>query len=813
MEAVMAADLQFDDIKKFIRSYAIHQHLYNMPPAVRRQFNGMMEAKNYNGSMKYWPEYLENTDQEPPQFPKLTNDSDYEKLYAMFQAAFENMSENRGDLVDKGKEDTTLAFLDKWYGPGKLFQASQPVSGLNTRLTHFANFLETHASRLNSKVLRYANGLPEKFNYNSFVSDLRDPSKYNDKDFRAALTAVASYVQDNSTDPSARSYGAWPTNVPEYDFTRDMGPNAPALNADTTKWFTHVYNPAFKHRLPELFNKLVSSGTVLTDFTTYDSSSTHPKRGAISSKIQEALDFTSYDKEGDNFVKPKEDDELNIWERFQKAKDDFVENHVDPWTDMLRGRRIFFSPYARTIVEACGKVKTKDGKKIKPSDGLQAFIDNKDAIAKKLAGKDPKGASHFDWFVKKLEEYSGTYEKAFKGALKNPRKMKKIVSAFIIDGIKDSKVAQVKTALEILSVMKYGVFTSKTMDELKKAEFTWLSDKGLSWNKYEGVQFVTSAFDKTLKYASLGIGRSVAAIRNKYFRDHTKFRGNTKRVKKAYDKWKKDNNKETFDENVRTELETDLRNARAERSRLRGLMMAAGGPAALRTDINNSTSRKTTLENRREKLQTSLAELQQQLATDPNIMTRLNGEIGNLDNQITLKDAEVDAARRAAGTPPTPTEQANIDNLEYELEALQSQRQERVKTRNRLSPAHISRLESYISDCDSQITNCDTEINDKQKLLDDNNRADNDVRGLIGQVREARTMSGDWDSGHGDNYMKLMAYWDMLETYGMSHRNPWFKSMKDVRDDYTRKGNMGRDDSQADIDIKAWTDAYLAKYR
>ena len=122
MEAVMAADLQFDDIKKFIRSYAIHQHLYNMPPAVRRQFNGMMEAKNYNGSMKYWPEYLENTDQEPPQFPKLTNDSDYEKLYAMFQAAFENMSENRGDLVDKGKEDTTLAFLDKWYGPGKLFQ-------------------------------------------------------------------------------------------------------------------------------------------------------------------------------------------------------------------------------------------------------------------------------------------------------------------------------------------------------------------------------------------------------------------------------------------------------------------------------------------------------------------------------------------------------------------------------------------------------------------------------------------------------------------------------------------------------------------
>ncbi|MBR6838784.1 MAG: hypothetical protein IKM94_04430, partial [Alphaproteobacteria bacterium] len=587
----MAEPLDFSKVKDFIESYAIHRHLYNMPPDVRKRFSKKMESKDYSGHHKYWPAYLENVDQDPPQFPYLTSDNLYEELYSMFQAAFENMSENRSDLEKAGKEDTTLAFLNKWYGAGKLFDSSKPVSGLEDRLKHFADFLTRHASKLKLKILSNASGLPEKFDYNNFISDLRKPDKYNDKDFRAALNAVAGYVQANSTDENAVHYGAWPTGVPAYDFTSSqfinesgVTENVKKLNdTDPNKWFTHVYNPAFKHRLPELFDKLVSSGTVFKDFTTYDSSSPHSKSGTISKKIQSGLDFTAWDKtDSDDYVKPKDDDEKTIWQRFEKAKDDFVENHINPWFDMLRSRRRFFSPYARAIIEACGKVKTKDGKKIKPTDGLQGILDNKDAILKKL-GDDPKGkpASHFDWVIKKLAVYADTYTKAFAGAFKNPRQMKKIVSRFIIDGLKESKVAQVKTALEMLSVMKYGMFSSKTMQELKKAEFTFLSDKGASWNKYEAPQMFTKVFDKTLKYASLGIGYGIAALRNKWFRDHTKFRGKTKFLNKAHDKWKKDNKREDFDANVRDTLELDLRNAFAERRRLRAGLHAAGGRAAV----------------------------------------------------------------------------------------------------------------------------------------------------------------------------------------------------------------------------------------
>lgn len=814
----MAEPLDFGKVKDFIESYAIHRHLYNMPPDVRKRFSKKMESKDYSGHHKYWPAYLENVDQNPPQFPYLTSDDLYEELYSMFQAAFENMSENRSDLEKDGKEDTTLAFLDKWYGNGKLFDSSKPVPGLENRLKHFADFLTRHASKLKLKILGNVSGLPEKFDYNSFISDLKKPDKYNDKDFRAALNAVAGYVQANSTDENAVHYGAWPTGVPAYDFTSSqfinesgVTENVKKLNdTDPNKWFTHVYNPAFKSRLPELFDKLIASGTVFKDFTTYDSSSPHPKSGTISKKIQSGLDFTAWDKtDSDDYVKPKDDDEKNIWQRFEKAKDDFVENHIDPWTDMLRGRRRFFSPYARAIIEACGKVKTKDGKKIKPTDGLQGILDNKDAILKKL-GDDPKGkpASHFDWITKKLAVYADTYPKAFAGAFKNPRQMKKIVSAFIIDGLKESKVAQVKTALEMLSVMKYGMFSSKTMQDLKKAEFTWLSDKGLSWNKYEAPQMFTKVFDTTLKYASLGIGYGVAALRNKWFRDHTKFRGKTKFLDKAHNKWKKDNKREDFDANVRDTLELDLRNSIAERRRVRGNMQAAGGRATVEANINTHQTQKDTMENRRNDLQTRLNLLEQQLSENPNIITDLSNEITNLNNQITVKQAEITAKTRAAATPPTPDQQAEIDTLEYELSGMQAERSEKVRNRNQLQPGYLARLRSAITNYDTRITGLDTQIVADQKLIDDNEKADNNVHGLIHQVREVRSMSEDWESKHGDNYMKLMAYWDMLETYGKSHQNPWFRSMKDVRDDFTAGFDQDKDTapvSQAKIvEVEFW---------
>ena len=120
----------------------------------------------------------------------------------------------------------------------------------------------------------------------------------------------------------------------------------------------------------------------------------------------------------------------------------------------------------------------------------------------------------------------------------------------------------------------------------------------------------------------------------------------------------------------------------------------------------------------------------------------------------------------------------------------------------------MTRLRSAIANYDTRVNNLDTQITADQKLIDDNDKADNNVRGLIHQVREVRNMSEDWESKHSDNYMKLMAYWDMLETYRLSHQNPWFRSMKDVRDDFTAGFDQDKDTAPVSkakvIEVNFW---------
>jgi hypothetical protein len=123
--------------------------------------------------------------------------------------------------------------------------------------------------------------------------------------------------------------------------------------------------------------------------------------------------------------------------------------------------------------------------------------------------------------------------KAFAGAFHNPKQMRAIVSQIIVDAINDGKTDEAKSALEVLSTMKYGIFHSNVVDALKAENFNIVGDKGLSWNKYAGVQFVTSAMDLTAKYAILGMGRAIVAIRNKWMRDNTKLKGKFAKNSKA----------------------------------------------------------------------------------------------------------------------------------------------------------------------------------------------------------------------------------------------------------------------------------------
>ena len=106
-------------------------------------------------------------------------------------------------------------------------------------------------------------------------------------------------------------------------------------------------------------------------------------------------------------------------------------------------------------------------------------MDNADTIKSKLQEKSPKAMGHFDWFAGKLKIYSDKMPKAFAGAFHNPKQMRAIVSQIIVDATNEGKVAEAKSALEVLSTMKYGIFHSNVVDALKGGEVSFDLDRFL----------------------------------------------------------------------------------------------------------------------------------------------------------------------------------------------------------------------------------------------------------------------------------------------------------------------------------------------
>lgn len=509
--------MAINNVKDFIYEFTRKRHFDQMPAETRARYDEYKKNKDFNGNMKFW---VRDLDGQPA---PVLDSSKYEDLYKLFQDAFEKMSQNKKKFKDKG---ATKKFFEEWFGDGKLFKPKQFSTEVKDKISDFVtNVLDNPARTQLADVLKTHLDLSD---YGTFVNQVRRGDYETDPDVRSTLFKVLRYVHTYS-DPMA--YGGtvdptyWPPAIARYDITAAVPPSTTTFDSNPEKWLTTVYNPAFRFAMPHLLEQLVDSPSLLKDFKEFSGDST------ISGQIEKGIEDTNYsDSKSPDYVPPKVEDKKNIFERFDDAVHTFKENTIDPWTNILRGTRRYFSPYSKTILEAMSKVKDKDGKPLKPTDGLQGILANKDAILKKVE-LSPTAKKHFTWFTEKMDLYSKTMPSAFAGALHNPRKLRQIVSQIIYDALADGKsdVDQAKTALEILSTMKYGIAHSRLADAMKKEEFVWLSHKDLSWNKYEGVQFVTKALDKATKYAVIGAIRVGAAIRNKWMRDHTKLKNKHRR--------------------------------------------------------------------------------------------------------------------------------------------------------------------------------------------------------------------------------------------------------------------------------------------
>ena len=405
----------------------------------------------------------------------------------------------------------------------------------------------------------------------------------------------------------------------------------------------------------------------------------------------------------------------------------------------LRGDRLYFSNSAQLIFKAL------TGAKFKPTDGLDKLLSSAGDIKKNLMYKSPRAVDHFDWINKTLGELKNTMPKAFAGALKTGRQMKAIVSELVIKAVRENKMDEAKTAMEVLSVVKYGYTTSKIMDALGNEKLSIFSDGGLSWNKNQAVQFVTNAMDKSIKAAFMGVGYLITMGGNAIRLNGSKFNGKTGRIKGARDTWIADTNaQKTATQQQKTANETQ------------------------KTDLENNL---TAMRNRgltEQALDASIGQYRQDISA---LNQNLDNQVRNLEQWLAANQTHPDAnavanylvqlqagSNPAAPTVTDPAVQARVQNIS------QSRRDITAKTKQ-----------------------MDRKIKKRQEF----ENATQSIQMLNDQITKQNDVLNNWDANHKDKYRELMAYWDMLETGRDSHTGKMYSwtpgSAKDKQKNFNKK--------------------------
>ena len=471
----------------------------------------------------------------------------------------------------------------------------------------------------------------------------------------------------------------------------------------------------------------------------------------------------------------------------------------------LRGDRLYFSNSAQLIFKAL------TGTKFKPTDGLDKLLSSAGDIKKNLMYKSPRAVDHFDWMNKTLGELKNTMPKAFAGALKTGRQMKAIVSELVIKAVRENKMDEAKTAMEVLSVVKYGYTTSKIMDALGNEKLSIFSDGGLSWNKNQAVQFVTNAMDKSIKAAFMGVGYLITMGGNAIRLNGSKFNGKTGRIKGARDTWIADNNAQRAVAIAHRDTENPI--DEAARIPFEGTLHTLNTAGFNATTINakkvDRTNAKTDAENKKNTYDTAQQTYdnnQYIIDNDTNLAnqrTNLLNEIATLRTDITALENLLNNPATFATLPPA-TASALASQLmqkktskETELQAKDQQRIQ-IDAERAANAAAVNNARRAEPGLRTARDNAQRDYNAAQTIFDDLDAKINDyenatenLKELNDRIQKRNDTVNNWDANHKDKYRELMAYWDMLETGRDSHTGKMYSwtpgSAKDKQKNFNKK--------------------------
>lgn len=755
-------------MNEFLLQYYKQLRFNSMPAEVRAQFDVYLKADDFRGHMKDWKkELMTNGTNNPMPDPTQVggawelSDDEWEKLFRAFQDAFRAMDADKKSFKDNKDAND---FLDEYFGDLRLFSngvasndAEQEIQG------NFKTFLESNRQVLEVAFKQW--GLTDgDFSYSDLMSGIRDKKYNTSPKFQQKIKDVAQYVAYYMRQP---------------DFVNSLGPNAqvnlPNFEKVEKGFDDDQIDPLkldyFKRNHRDLLDTLNKKSKVYNVFKTYD-------KGKISKPLDEATEKVDYgNKESDDYVPPKRDDELTPWQQLSKNVGDTWSDYMDKYTK-FRGDRLYMSDSAKAIVKALDDKKVK----MKPTDGLGKLVENTDAIKANLLYKSPTATKHFEWMAKTLKELQSTMPKTFNGALQNGRQMRALVSELIMTAVRDGKMDEAKSAMEVLSVIKYGYTTSKIMDALSKENLTVFSSLNII------PDIVKKAMDKSIKAALMGIGYGITIVGNAYNLHGSKFNQATGRMKKAHDDFVQANddakNKKIAERNIENPLAQQRIQAEQTVMTQTGITDAtyAQHEQAYNTAESDAKQKLTAMNDADKRLKDankkleSYDDLTQQINSANQALPQIQQDLQQLQNALNNPNTY-------NGMPPQVANAVAVD-IQRQITDLQQQQRDIQQSLPQLQHSQQQLLNN--PDIQSALANRPTyqadfntaqaSYNAAQQLADQLGdpvhkfkNAKDRVDELNSQIDKRNSEIDNWDDKHKDKFQELMAYWDFLETGRNTH--------------------------------------------
>lgn len=741
------------NMNDFLLEYYKRLIFRSMPIEQFVHFCEYVDADDLGGHMKLWKEEL--LERDPADTSRYLKDAaglyvrknlpdpesgewelppeEWEKFFKAFNNAFQAMDASKKSFKYEKKPND---FLKKYFGnEGQLFSYATADGAAEIKIAELLDILTKHETGMKQLLKGYFN---EDFAWKDLIDGINSKKYNKDPKFRKTMVDIAEAVAyDTLTVPST---------------VLSMVGHKLNFDAISNGFENSVINPAKMTQFKLIYSDLMKELYTNTAAFKYFSASDPTK---ISKSLNEAKEVIDYNNtESKDYISPKRADELTLPQRISEWWDNTYSNYLEKYVK-LTGDRMFFSPYAKAIFKEVDKLK------IKPTDGLDKIIENSSKISGELKKKYKKAPGHFDWFIKTLEELKSSMGKgkAFEKALQNGRSMQVLIQEIIIKAVRENKIDEAKTTMELLATLRYTLTSSKIMDAFNKSDLTMFSDKDLSWNKNEGVKFVTTAMDMGIKKAFQLAGYTLTAAGNLINRVGTKFNGHQgKRIKAARDITNAENS-----EKLRKLRDVDVPAYRAgktaQENKLIDLRTRGITEAALDSKIDKYTN------------------------TDlPAITSDFNGRVAALTAWLSSHTAHPDAAH---------VENVLEDIKNYKIDAELDDSVLGVLT----DPAVITDMQA-VFDRQKEYKLVNVQLGRKirkRREMQDATDAINNYNDMISKANDEIT---NWDENHKDRYKELMAYWDMCNS-GMV-RSWW--------------GNAKKSQKAFDNKKKTMFDDYLASY-